>query len=207
MMQVSQELTEVQVPSGTVEVKTETDAPVVTTSGSSLLDEILPEFSVQGPNVVSQTSTTETNTGEDGQVTTTHKVVRESVQSSGDDAQDQTVKTSQTVEKEVTELDDENRKRTVEITRERVVVQRKVKMFNFICLLSVPTSLYLMRGFSQRLERELKSDAGLWAALVKMFVVLSSLLAVSFSPFSLFSSPSFGLWDPAPPRLYQRAVS
>ena len=57
----------------------------------------------------------------------TQKVVRESVQSTSDEGKDQTIKTSQTVEKEVTEQGDDSRKRTVEITRERVVVQRKVR--------------------------------------------------------------------------------
>ncbi len=128
--------------SGTVEVKASGDAPQLATASGSLLDEILPKISLQGPNVVSQTSTTESSTAEDGAVTTTHKVVRESVQTESDDARDQSVKTSQTVEKEVTQHEGDDSKRTVEITRERVVVQRKVKTL----LVSLGFSLRSSRG-------------------------------------------------------------
>ncbi len=66
------------------------------------------------------------------------RTVREGEESSADDAGvRQRISTTQTVTTEKTESEDENKKRTVEITRERVVVQRKVTRSEKILQVSV----------------------------------------------------------------------
>ncbi len=92
----------------------------------SLLDEILPGLSISPPTVVTQ-HTRESSTSDEGATRVIERTVREGEESSADDAGvRQRVSTTQTVTTEKTESEDENKKRTVEITRERVVVQRKV---------------------------------------------------------------------------------